>query len=80
MHNVGKIDRIIRLSIAAILATLYFTNVLESKFFLFLPFMLGMTSLRRCCPLYSVLGLGTCGISVDESKKTIETQPLDLKK
>lgn len=80
MHNVGKIDRIIRLTIAAVLATLYFTHVLESKFFLFAAFMLVMTSLRRCCPLYAVLGLGTCGVQVDESKKIIDTDTINLKK
>ena len=80
MHNVGKIDRIIRLSIAVILAILFFTGILESKFFVFLAFMLLMTSLRRCCPLYAIIGLGTCGVKVDETKKTIETEQLNLKK
>lgn len=80
MHNVGKIDRIVRLSIAVILAILFFTHVLESYFFIFLAFMLVMTSLKRCCPLYAILGLGTCGVKVDESKKTIETETLNLNK
>ncbi|MFA9388217.1 MAG: DUF2892 domain-containing protein [Prolixibacteraceae bacterium] len=80
MHNVGKIDRIIRISIAALLGILYFTQVVESKFFLFLAFMLVMTSLKRCCPIYSMVGLGTCGVKMDESKKTIDTEPLNLKK
>ena len=80
MHNVGKIDRIIRLSVAAVLAILFFTNVLESKFFAFLAFMLVMTSLRRCCPIYAIIGLGTCGVKVDESKKIIDTDPINLKK
>jgi len=80
MHNVGKIDRIIRLSLAVLLAILFFTQVLESKFFIFLAFMLVMTSLRKCCPLYALLGLGTCGVKLDETKKIIETEPLDLKK
>lgn len=80
MHNVGKIDRLIRIGLAAISATLYFTHTVESKFFLFLAFMLVMTSLRRCCPLYAVLGLGTCGIPVDESKKIIETEKLKINK
>ena len=80
MHNVGKIDRFIRIGLAAILLILYFTHVLESKFFLFLPLVLVFTSLNRCCPLYAILGLGTCGVKVDESKKQIETEKLDLRK
>lgn len=80
MHNVGKIDRIIRLTIAAVLATLFFTHILESKFFVFAAFLLVMTSLKRCCPLYSIFGLGTCGVKADESKKIIDTDTINLKK
>lgn len=80
MHNVGKIDRLIRIGIAILLLALYFTHILESKFFLFLPFVLIFTSLNRCCPLYAILGLGTCGIKNDVTKKTIETEKLNLKK
>jgi hypothetical protein len=80
MHNVGKIDRIIRIVLALLFLSLYLTHVLESKVFLVLGFILFMTSLRQCCPLYAILGLGTCGIPNDESKKTIETEKLDLKK
>jgi len=76
MHNVGKIDRAIRLLIAATLLALYFTKVLESAFFLFLPLV---TSLRRCCPLYAVLGLGTCGVKTVETETKIETDKLKLK-
>lgn len=80
MHNVGKIDRIVRLSLAVVLAILFFTNVLESTFFAFLALLLIVTSLRRCCPLYAIFGLGTCGVNVDETKKTIETDSFSLKK
>ena len=80
MHNVGKIDRLIRIGIAVVLLVLYFTHVLESKFFLFLPFVLIFTSLNRCCPLSALLGLGTCGVEVEKSETTIETEQLKLKK
>jgi hypothetical protein len=79
MHNVGKIDRIIRLSVAAILVTLYFTHVLDSKFFLGAAVVLAFTSLNRCCPLYAILGLGTCGVNTGKSERKIETDKLDLK-
>jgi hypothetical protein len=78
MHNVGKIDRAIRLVIAVTLAILYFTKVLESSFFLFLSLILVFTSLRRCCPLYALLGLGTCGIKTDETDRKIDTEKLKL--
>lgn len=79
MHNVGKIDRIIRLVIAATLVVLYFTKVLESSIYLFLALLLVFTSLRRCCPLYAVLGLGTCGIKKEETNRKIDTEKLKLK-
>lgn len=79
IHNVGKIDRIIRIILAVTVGTLYFTRVLESKAFLFLAFMLAMTSLNRCCPLYSIFGFGTCGIEVEENDKKIKTEKLKLK-
>jgi hypothetical protein len=79
MHNVGKIDKVIRLIIAVTLATLYFTKVLESSFFLFLALVLVLTSLRRCCPIYALLGLGTCGVKTDETKRKIETEKMNLK-
>ena len=58
MHNVGKIDRIIRISVAIVIGVLYFTNTIEGK----LAYILGaiatvlvLTSLKQCCPLYSIL-------------------------
>ena len=79
MHNVGKIDRAVRLVVAITLVVLYFTKVLESSFFLFLALLLVLTSLRRCCPLYALLGLGTCGIKTDKTETKIETGKLKLK-
>ena len=79
IHNVGKIDRIIRIVLAVIIGTLHFTGVLASQGFLFLAFLLAMTSLNRCCPLYTLLGFGTCGVEVEKSDKTIETKELKLK-
>lgn len=80
MHNVGKIDRWIRLGIAAILMILYYTKIVEYQAVIIIALILAATSLRRCCPLYALLGLGTCGIETDKTDKVIETKPLDLKK
>ena len=80
MHNVGKIDRWIRLGIAAILMILYYTKTVEYQALIVVALILAATSLRRCCPLYALLGFGTCGIETDKTDKVIETKPLDLKK
>ncbi len=81
MHNVGKTDRIIRGIFAIILAILYITKTLEGTWgdiALALAILLGITSLRRCCPLYALLGFGTCGIETKESDTKIKTEKLDL--
>jgi hypothetical protein len=80
MHNVGKIDRIIRIVIASALIILYFTKVLEASFFLILGLLLLGTSLRRCCPIYSILGFGTCGVKNNPDDKIIDTDKLNLRK
>lgn len=61
--NTGTIDRIIRISLAAIIATLYFTNIITGTFGLVLLIFSGLfllTGLISFCPLYSILGLNTC--------------------
>lgn len=80
MHNVGKIDRWIRLGIAAILMILYYTKIVEYQAVIIIALILAATSLRRCCPLYALLGLGTCGIETDKTDRVIDTKPLDLNK
>ena len=80
MHNVGKIDRWIRLGIAAILMILYYTKTVEYQSLIVVALILAATSLRRCCPLYALLGFGTCGIETDKTDRVIDTKPLDLNK
>ncbi len=61
--NIGTIDRIIRLSIAVIIATLYFTNVLTGVLGIILivfAIIMTLTSLIGSCPLYMPLGINTC--------------------
>ncbi|MBA4409757.1 MAG: DUF2892 domain-containing protein [Bacteroidota bacterium] len=80
-HNVGKIDRIIRVVLAVILATLYFTKVVEGSWgtgIIIAAVVLLMTSLRQCCPIYALLGFGTCGIDPGKTDKTIKTEKLKL--
>lgn len=59
----GSADRIIRLIIAAIIAVLYFTNVLTGTLGIVLLVLAGifvLTSFVGFCPLYAPFGLSTC--------------------
>jgi fatty acid desaturase len=61
--NMGSADRIIRLTVAAIIAVLYFTNVINETLGLILLIIAGvfaLTSFISFCPLYPILGLSTC--------------------
>ncbi len=65
----GSADRIIRLIIAAVVAYLYFTNVVTGTLGLVLIILAGvfvLTSFVSFCPLYAPFGFSTC--SVKESK------------
>lgn len=60
--NVGKLDRIIRLALAVLVAVLYFTNVISGTLALVLGIIaviLLVTSLIGTCPLYMLLGIST---------------------
>ena len=59
----GNTDRILRIIIAAILATLYFTKTVEGTFglvLLILGVVFVLTSFIGFCPLYLPFGINTC--------------------
>ena len=59
----GNTDRVIRLLLAAIVALLYFTNVISGALAIVLFVVAGiflLTSIVGTCPLYSVIGVSTC--------------------
>lgn len=61
--NMGGSDKIIRAVVAAILAVLFFTNLLPGIIgivFLVLAGIFVLTSLISFCPLYVPLGINTC--------------------
>jgi Protein of unknown function (DUF2892) len=61
--NMSSADSIIRLIIAAILVTLYFTNVVEGTWGIVLPVISGvftLTSFISFCHLYAIFGISTC--------------------
>ena len=61
--NVGSIDKIIRLILAALLIILFFTNVVAGVLgyiFLALAAILIVTSLFSFCPIWMLFGVKTC--------------------
>lgn len=61
--NMGSADRIIRLIIAAVIAILFFTNVITGTLgiiLLILGSVFVLTSLVGFCPLYTAIGVNTC--------------------
>lgn len=60
--NMGNADRAIRLALAALVAVLYFTNVIGGTLgivLLALAAIFVLTSLISFCPLYAPLGIKT---------------------
>ncbi len=63
--NMGTADRVIRIIIAAIIAGLYFTNVISGTLGIILLVLAGifvLTSLVSFCPLYAPFGIRTCAV------------------
>lgn len=61
--NMGALDRIIRLLIAAAVAVLYFTDVISGIWAIVLLVLAGifvLTSLVGFCPIYTIFGASTC--------------------
>lgn len=61
--NMGRTDRILRTGIAAIIAILYFSNIITGAVGVVLLVAAGiflLTSIVSFCPLYALFGLSTC--------------------
>jgi hypothetical protein len=61
--NMGTVDIIIRLSLAALFATLYFTNLITGTWgaiMLVVAVIFGITGVFGFCPLYVPFGISTC--------------------
>ena len=62
--NMGTVDRILRILIAAIIAVLYFTHVISGNtamILLALAAIFLLTSFISVCPLYLPFGISTRG-------------------
>lgn len=62
-NNMGSVDRIIRVLVAAVLLYLYFNDTITGKLGILVLIISGVfvvTSLISFCPLYSFFGISTC--------------------
>ena len=67
--NMGSTDRVVRLVIAAVVAFLYFTNVVTGTLglvLLILGVVFALTSFISFCPLYAPFGLNTCAVKKEK--------------
>jgi hypothetical protein len=63
--NVGSIDKVVRLLLAAVLIILFFTNVVTGVLGYVLLAVAGifiLTSLINFCPIWAVFGVNTCPV------------------
>lgn len=63
--NMGNTDRIVRVLIAIIVATLYFTEIISGTLGIVLLILSGifvLTSLVSFCPIYAPFGIKTCAL------------------
>ena len=63
-QNMGNADRIIRMIIAAAIAVLYYQDIISGTLAYILLAVAGIfviTSIAGTCPLYSLIGINTCG-------------------
>jgi hypothetical protein len=63
--NMSTADRIIRVIISALFATLYFTGTVAGTIGIVLLVLAGiftLTSIISFCPLYTILGISTCSV------------------
>lgn len=61
--NIGTIDRVIRVIVAAIVLTLYVTNVITGTIgivLLIIAVVFLLTSIINFCPIYKIFGMSTC--------------------
>lgn len=67
--NMGSVDRIIRLLIAAVFGLMYFTNFatgVTGTILLVLAVVFLLTSAVGFCPLYAPFGIDTCTVDRKE--------------
>ena len=61
--NMGSLDRTLRIIVAALVAVLYFTGMIQGTWaiiLLVLAVVFLLTSFVSFCPLYAIFGINTC--------------------
>jgi hypothetical protein len=61
--NMGSTDKLIRLVIAAVIAILFYMNIISGTIAIVLGIfavIFALTSLISFCPLYTLVGINTC--------------------
>jgi hypothetical protein len=61
--NMGSVDKIVRVIIAAVIAGLYYAGIISGTLGIVLLVLAGvfvLTSLVSFCPLYTLFGISTC--------------------
>ncbi|MFO8001807.1 MAG: DUF2892 domain-containing protein [Marinilabilia sp.] len=69
--NVGIFDRTLRIVIAAILATLYFTGAVTGTagtVMLIIAAIALVTGVLRLCGLYAIFGINSCRTKTEDQK------------
>lgn len=70
--NMGTIDKLIRLAIAAVVVVLYYMGIIPGTLGIVLLVLAGvfvLTSLISFCPLYTIVGLSTCKSAEEKETK-----------
>lgn len=81
-YNIGKIDLIIRMVLSISIAILYFLNIFNgtiANIALPIAFILFFTATRGCCPVYSLIGIGTCSSSVKRKTPLVKVKKIKRK-
>lgn len=63
IKNMGSADKVIRIIVAAVIATLYFMDIIPGTLGIVLMVVAGvfvLTSFISFCPLYAPFGVSTC--------------------
>jgi MFS-type transporter involved in bile tolerance (Atg22 family) len=63
--NVGSTDKLIRISIAVLIAALYFTHMISGTLAIVLgivAIIMALTALISFCPLYAIFGFNSCPV------------------
>ncbi len=64
-NNMSKLDKGVRVLFAAVIALLYYFNIIEGTLayvLMAVAIILLITSLINFCPLYKIFGISTCKI------------------